>query len=126
MSKVTASNKQPVELNAMVGKNDNIAASISEVLLLPQSLSKSILSKSASEDTPLSTAGLSATPKPTLAQDKLIADIDTLMKKIKWYKFALASGIDENTKKTWKKIKFLIDKRESALKRKHCLQNEAE
>ena len=83
VGKVIASNKQPVELNAVAGKNDDIiATSISEVLPPPQSPSKSILSKSAFEDTPLSTAGSSATPKPTPAQDKLTADIDTLTKKI--------------------------------------------
>ena len=98
MGKVTASNKQPVELNAPVGKNDDIiATSISEALPPQQSSSKSILSKSASEDTPISTAGSSATPKPTPAQDKLTADIDTLTKKIEWYKSASASGIVENT-----------------------------
>ena len=103
---MTASNKQSVELNTMAGKDDDIiATSISEVLPLPQSPSKSILSKSAFEDTPLSTAGSSATPKPTPAQDKLTADIDTLTKKIEWHK---------------------SDKRENALKHKHRLQNQAE
>ena len=52
VGKVTASKKQPVGLNTAAGKNDDIIAkSISEVLHLPQSPSKSILSKSASEDT---------------------------------------------------------------------------
>ena len=124
---MTASNKQPVELNAPAGKNDDIiATSISEVLSPPQSPPKSILSKSASEDTPLSTVGSSAAPKPTPAQDKLTADIDTLTKTIEWHKSALVSGIDDNAEETRKKIKFLIDERESALKRKHRLQNEAE
>ena len=127
MGKVTASNKQPVELNTAAGKNDDIIAkSISEVLHPPQSPSKSILSKSASEDTPLFTAGSSATLKPTSAQEKLTADIDTLMKKIEWDKSPLAIGIDENAEETLKKIKFLIDERESTLKRKHHLQKEAE
>ena len=127
VAKVTASNKQPVELNAPTDKNDDIiATSISEVLPPPQSSSKSILSKSASEDTPLSTTGSSATPKPTPAQDKVTADIDTLTKKIKWHKSALASGINEDAEETRKKIKFLIDERESTLKCKHHLQNEAE
>ena len=62
-------------------------------------------SKSAFEDTLLSTASSSATPKPTPAQDKLLADIDTLTKKIKWHK---------------------SDERESAWKLKHHLQNQAE
>ena len=48
------------------------------------------------------------------------------MKKIYWHKSALASGIDENAEETQKKIKFLIDERESTLKHKHHLQNEAE
>ena len=127
MGKVTASNKQPVQLNASMGKNDDIiATSLSQVLPLPQSPSQSILFKSAYEDTPLSTAGSSATLKPTQAQDKLTADIDTLTKKIECHKPALASGIDEIAEETRKKIKFLIDERESALKRKHRLQNEAE
>ena len=83
VGKVTTSNKQPIELNASTGKSDDIiATSISEVLLPPQSPSKSILSKNASEDDPLSTAGSSATLKPTPAQGKLTADIDTLTKKI--------------------------------------------
>ena len=127
VGKVTASNKQPVELNALADKNDDIiATSISEVLPPLQSPSKNILSKSASEYTPLSTAGSSATPKSSPVQDKLTADIDTLMKKIYWHKSALASGIDENAEETQKKIKFLIDERESTLKHKHHLQNEAE
>ena len=84
------------------------------------------MSKSVSEDTPLSTAGSSATLKPTPAQDKLTADTDTLTKKIEWRKPALASGIDEIAEETRKKIKFLIDERESALKCKNRLQNEAD
>ena len=127
MGKVTASNKQPVELNAPADKNDDIiATSISEVLPPPQSPSKNILSKRASEYTPLSTAGSSATPKSSPVQDKLTADIDTLTKKIYWHKSALVSGIDENAEETQKKIKFLTDERESTLKHKHHLQNEAE
>ena len=122
VGKMTDSNKQPIELNAPVGKNDDIiATSISEVLPPLQSQSKSILFKSAPEDSPLSTAGSSATPKPAPAQDKLTADIDTLTKKIEWHKSALVSGIDENVKETRKKIKFLIDERKSALKRKHIV-----
>ena len=95
VGKVTASNKQPIKLNGPTDKNDDIiATSISEILPPPQSSSKSILSKSASEDTPLSTAGSSATPKPTPTQDKLTANINTLTKKIEWLKSASGSGID--------------------------------
>ena len=110
VGKVAASNKQPAELNAAVDKNDDIiATSVSEVLHLPQSSSKSILSKSASEDTPLSTAGSSGSLKPTPAQDKLTADIDILTKKIEWHKSALASGIDENAEETRKETDDCMD-----------------
>ena len=58
LGKVTASNKQPVELNVSAGKNDDIIArSISEVLPLPQSSSKIIFPKSVSEYSCLCTAG---------------------------------------------------------------------
>ena len=110
VGKVAASNKQPAELNAAADKNDDIiATSVSEVLHLPQSSSKSIFSKSASEDTPLSTAGSSASLKPTPAQDKLTADIDILTKKIEWHKSALASGIDENAEETRKETDDCMD-----------------